>query len=60
MPESIEWFIEDKAFSPSYDLAPPPPPPLRPAISKLDWPHTGRLRKKDNLMTEEGEKPGPK
>ncbi len=27
--ESIEWFIEDQAFSPSYDLAPcslPPPP----------------------------------
>ncbi len=22
--ESIEWFIEDQAFSPSYDLAPPP------------------------------------
>jgi hypothetical protein len=21
----------------------------------LDWPHTGRLRKKDNLMTGEGE-----
>ncbi len=27
-PESIEWYIEDQAFSPSYDLAPPPPPPL--------------------------------
>ncbi len=27
---SIEWFIEDQTFSPSYDLAPPPPlpPPL--------------------------------
>ncbi len=23
--ESIEWFIEGQAFSPSYDLAPPPP-----------------------------------
>jgi hypothetical protein len=22
IPESIEWFIEDQAFSPSYDLAP--------------------------------------
>jgi hypothetical protein len=30
-PESIERFIEDQAFSPSYDLAPPPTPP----ISKL-------------------------
>jgi hypothetical protein len=59
MPESIELFIEGKAFSPSYDLAPPPPPPPRP-VSMLEWPHTGRLRKKDNLMTGEGEKPGPK
>ncbi len=24
-PVSIELFIEDQAFSPSYDLAPPPP-----------------------------------
>ncbi len=33
--ESIEWFIEDQAFSLSSDLAPPPPPP----ISKLYRPH---------------------
>ncbi len=26
--ESIEWFIKDQAFSASYDLAPPPSPPL--------------------------------
>ncbi len=26
--ETFEWFIEDQAFSPSYDLAPLPPPPL--------------------------------
>ncbi len=26
LPENIEWFIEDHAFSPSYDLAPPNPP----------------------------------
>jgi hypothetical protein len=25
-PESIEWFIKDQAFSPSYDLAPPTTP----------------------------------
>ncbi len=25
--ESAEWFIENQAFSPSYDVAPPPPPP---------------------------------
>ncbi len=25
-PQNIEWFLEDKALSLSYDLAPPPPP----------------------------------
>jgi hypothetical protein len=29
--ESVERFIENQAFSPSYDLAPPPTPP----VSKL-------------------------
>jgi hypothetical protein len=33
--ESIERYIEDQAFSLSYDLAPPRPPPPSP-ISKLD------------------------
>ncbi len=42
--ESIEWFIEDYAFSPSYDLAPTPPihPPPLPSGSSAgdtqeDW-----------------------
>jgi hypothetical protein len=48
--ESIERFIDDQAFSPSYDLAPPPPPP----VSKLDQQHTGRPRMRDTLLTEEG------
>ncbi len=43
--ESIECFIEDQAFSPSYDLAP---------VSKLDGRHIGRLRKRDNMLTREG------
>jgi hypothetical protein len=30
---SIEWFIEDQAFSPSYDSA---PPPLLPSVSSTD------------------------
>jgi hypothetical protein len=38
--ESIEWFIEDQAFSRSYDLAPPIPPS---PVSKLDWWHTESL-----------------
>jgi hypothetical protein len=40
--ESIEKLIEDQAFSPSYDLAPPTPPP---SVSELVWRHTRRLRK---------------
>jgi hypothetical protein len=34
-PESIEWFIADQAFSPFYDLA-PPPPPLPSPVSTVD------------------------
>jgi hypothetical protein len=37
-----------KAFSPLYDFAPTPPPPLG---SRLDPRHTGRPRKRDNLLT---------
>jgi hypothetical protein len=29
-------------------------PPLPSSVSKLDWRHTGRLRKRDNLLTGEG------
>jgi hypothetical protein len=51
--KSIEWFIEDQAFSPPYDLVwllrTPSPPG-----SKLDRRHTGRLRKRDNLLTWDG------
>jgi hypothetical protein len=45
-----ELFIEDQAFSPSYDLAPPP----HPLISKLVRRHTGRLGKRDNMLTGRG------
>ncbi len=45
-PESVDWFIEDQA------------PPLHPnppsLVIKLGWRHTGRLRKRDNLLTGEG------
>jgi len=41
-PDSINWFIEDHAFSPSYDLT-PPPPSSPPPVSKLDWRYTERL-----------------
>ncbi len=34
-PESIEWFIEDQSFLPSYDLAPPPPPLSRQQVVSL-------------------------
>jgi hypothetical protein len=36
----------------TYDLAPCPPQPS--PVSKLDRRHTGRLKKKDNLLSEEG------
>ncbi len=42
------------AFSRSCDLAPrPPPPPSLPSV-KFDWRQTGRLRKRDNMLTENG------
>ncbi len=47
----IEWFKEDQALSPSYDFTPAPPP--LPSISSPAL-HTGRLRKRDNLLTGEG------
>ncbi len=37
--ESIDLFIEDQVFSPSYNSAPPPPP----SVSNLYRRHTGRL-----------------
>jgi hypothetical protein len=40
------------AVSLSYYLAPPPAPNPFP-VSKLDGRHTGRLRKRDNLLTGE-------
>ncbi len=52
--ESIEWFIENQPFSPSYDLAPSLLLLLFP-VSKPDRRHTGRLRYRDNLLTGEGE-----
>ncbi len=48
------YSIEDQAFSRSYDLAPPPPPPPSP-VTMLDRQHTGRPRKRDNLLAGEGE-----
>jgi hypothetical protein len=59
-PESIEQFIEGKDFLRLYDSAPHPPPaqcplPTPSTVSKLDRRHTGRLRKRDNLLAREGE-----
>jgi hypothetical protein len=48
---------KDKAFSPTYKSDPTPPPPPSP-VSKLEQRHTGRLRKRDNLLTVEEEKVG--
>jgi hypothetical protein len=58
-PESVKSFIEDHAFSRSYDLALRPSTPPPSPVSKLDWRHTGRLRKRDNtLLPGEGEGAG--
>jgi hypothetical protein len=57
--ESIVCCIEGQAFSRSYALAPrSPSPPPPPPVSKLDRRHKGRLRKRDNLLTEVGEGSG--
>ncbi len=49
----FDCVIEDQAFSASNDLASPfPTPPSSPA-SKLERRHTVRLKKRDNLLTEE-------
>ncbi len=48
-------FLEDQAFSPSYGLVAPPPPSPVSKQYKLDRRQTGRLRKRDNLLTGEGE-----
>ncbi len=35
---AFEWFIDDQAFLPSYDLAPPPPPTPPPSgNAQKDW-----------------------
>jgi hypothetical protein len=49
-------FIEDHAFSPSYDLAPSPPLPTlaRQYTYKFDGRHRGRLWKGGNFLTGKG------
>ncbi len=48
--QSIEWFIEDHAFSQTYDLASCPSPHLS-SVSMLDQRYTRRLRKRDNFQS---------
>jgi hypothetical protein len=56
--ESIGCFIctvEGQAFLRSCDSVPPPQPTSSPSpANELDQRHIGRLRKRDNLLTEEG------
>ncbi len=42
--ERIEWFIEDQAFSPSYDLTPSPPPPPLMSVSSIGGTQEDRER----------------
>jgi hypothetical protein len=41
--ESIEWFIEEQAFSQLYDLAPPPPPPPLSRQQVVSLSHSSRV-----------------
>ncbi len=45
-PEKIEWFIEDQAFSGSFDLTPPPTPP--PSIRR----HMHKETEKDRQLSD--------
>jgi hypothetical protein len=57
--QNLEVADMSEAFLRSYDSAPRPPPPPPSPVSKLDWRHTGRLRKRNNLLKgERGEGAG--
>ncbi len=49
-------FSENKAFSPSYDLGPPPPPPLSP-VSELSLFLSLPVCRRSSLLKGEGEEP---
>ncbi len=54
-PESIEWFIDDQAFSAVVWFGSSPTTLCSSSPdSKLDRRHTGRLRKRDNLLLGRG------
>jgi hypothetical protein len=53
-PESIEWFIEDQAFSLSYYLAPPPPLSSPGSNGMLDRRYTGRLKISEKKQLADG------
>jgi hypothetical protein len=47
----VIYTVEDQTFLRSYDFGSTPAPS---PVSKLDRRHTGRLRKRDNLLTGKG------
>ncbi len=51
--ESIEWFTEDQASSPWYDLAPPPPSPISTVNSTGDT-HEDLHVERDTTCCQEG------
>jgi len=53
-PESIVRITEDQAFSPYMIWLLPPSLPPPPPVNKFNLEHTGRLRKRNNLLTAEG------
>ncbi len=54
--ESIQWFIEDQAFSPSNDLAPSVPPSPVSKLAAATHRKTEKLRQVDKLLTGEWER----
>jgi hypothetical protein len=52
--ESMEWFLEDQAFSRSYDLAPPPSPPPTPSLVSMFLFLSFRVCRRPSLLTGEG------
>jgi hypothetical protein len=55
MPESIEWFIEDQALSPSYDIGSSPP-----VFSKLSFFLSLHVCRRSSLLTGGGDGGGAK
>jgi len=55
--ESMKWFTKDQAFSPSYDLAPPPTPRPLPPVSSASDTQENKERETTSWQERVGEDP---